>query len=595
MNLAIPTPQGPFKSIAFLGDRMDWPAWYDNVIDIAQALNIWKYVDPDSQHPIRHPTRPSLPTRPVLKSVAKREQFETDKAFEVRVDHERYAHALAVREYDLLCEQYRIDSARHLADLAEYTACKDHLQKLYQIICQSISDLYRAYLKLDAAATPRAAILSLRGRITPPTDKDRASVALRTYNSKLNVQATDDKEAFIEAIALATVELHRFKGDRFDEGTAVKDLLRSLQVLDKDFADIWLKKDGRRAVLDIVEDFKYKLRRHGDNAFLAHHPRENNIPEGEAPEPASISSGTPHGLDSDFFPPSRSNGTKARTESFHENGSRLEWPEDTTLPVQKFNNKKSKRDDVIAVADPSPTSPAYSTFSKRETPKAAQNEDFGGGFSKKKGASTNGTSAPVSSKFDKHSSSASSSSVKAKKSSDADNLVMKNCPGCELRHLIRDDAWWENCYIYWELSGVGNVPDHFKPQERRLDLAYSRLKDCPDEMRRAEKWAISKSGRTNRRLSNATANGNGNANANANGNANGNRNGNANANANANSNAKGSNHGKAAGHHDVASHQLGSVASTGKGKSKSKSKSKGASTSVQEPQAQSQTEEFTLW
>ncbi|KAG5917170.1 hypothetical protein E4U42_007361 [Claviceps africana] len=579
MNLTIPTPEGPFESIHFLGDRMDWPVWYDDVTDIAHALDIWKYVNPDSQHDVRPPTKPSLPTRPVLKSVTKREQFESDKTFDMRLDHERYAHALAVREYHLLCEQYRVDSARHLADLAEYTASKDHVQKLYRIIYRSISSQYRAYLKLDAATTPRAILVSLRTRITPPADKDHASAALRTYNSKLHVQPTDDKQAFIEAIALATVDLHRFKGGRFDEGTAVKDLLRSLHVLDEDFADIWLKKEGRRAVLDIVEDFKYNLRRQGQGqghkGFSAHLPRDDHSPEGKTPEPASTSTavngnhtGTPHGSANDFFAPSRSNGTWARTESFHENSSRLDWSEDHALSVFNSNNNKPKRDDVVAVAGSSPTSPAYSTFSRREAPKAARNEDSGSGFSKKKGTSTNGTSAPASSKLDKHSSSASASSSKPKKSSDAVKLVMKDCPGCELKHLIRDDAWWENCYIYWALSGVGNIPNHFHAQERRLDLAFSRLKDCPDEKRRAEQWASSKGGRTDRRSGNATA-GNGNA----------------------------SNHNKAAGRHDAASHQLGSVAGAGKGKSKGKGKGKGNSAfaSAEEPQGQSQTEEFNLW
>ncbi|KAG5980161.1 hypothetical protein E4U43_006770, partial [Claviceps pusilla] len=293
MALTIPTPEGPLKSITFLGDRMDWPAWYDDVTDIAQALDIWKYVNPDSQHDLREPARPSLPTRPVLKSVVQREPFETDKMFDARLRQEQNAHALAVSEYDVLCQQFRIDTRRYVAALAEHAAARDHLQQLYRIIFRSIPDRYRAYLKLDAAKTPRAMILSLRGRITPPSDKDRAHAALRTYNSRLNVQPTDDKQSFVDAIAVATVELHRFKGDGFDEGTAVKDLLRSLQLLDEEFADIWLRKEGRRAVLDIVEDFKHKLRREDGKGVVSGHQQEqqwgNHISNGKVSRPKSAS------------------------------------------------------------------------------------------------------------------------------------------------------------------------------------------------------------------------------------------------------------------------------------------------------------------
>ncbi|KAG5973683.1 hypothetical protein E4U55_000334 [Claviceps digitariae] len=573
MDLTIPTPEGPFESIIFLGDRMDWPVWYDDVTDIARALGIWKYVNPESQVDVREPAKPTLPTRPDLKSVVKREQFETDKTFDVRVEHERLAHALAVREYDILCEQYRIDAARYLADLAEYTTSKDQLQKLYRIIYRSIPDRYRAYLKLDAATTPRAMILSLRRRITPPPDKDRAQAALRTYNSKLNWQPNDDKHVFIEAIARTTVELHRFKGDRFDEGTAVKDLLRCLQVLDQDFAETWLKKEGRRAVLDIVEDYKYRVRQQEGwgHLPLGHWLRGNNIPSDEkvsdpknpsesVQKPLSVSTvvnGHQNGSHHDVPAPSRSNGKNNGTESLsHQENGVLDWSEEQDqipVPVFKYNNNNNNRNNNSNSnsnnnknnnnnnkADLAPTSPAHSTFTWSDPPKPARNG--------------------------------------AKKTSDSPHLVMRDCPGCELRHLIRDDAWWENCYVYWEIKGVGNIPDHFRAQERRVELATSRLKERPDESRRAEQWASTKrveqwaSGNTGRPFKKA-----------------GNTNGNGNANGNANAN--GSHHGKAAaGRHDGVSHRAGSVVSNAKSKGKGKGKGKGKT-----PQAQSQTEEFNLW
>ncbi|QPG99801.1 hypothetical protein C2857_002590 [Epichloe festucae Fl1] len=565
MGLAIPTPEGPYESIAFLGDRMDWPAWYDDVSAIAQALNVWKYVDPDAQNDVSEPVKPSMPSRPVLKSVVKREQFEADKTFDMRVEQERHAHALSVREYDILCEQYRIDAAEYLAQLAEYTSSKDQLQKLYRIIYRSIPDRYRAYLKLDEAKNPRAMILSLRDRIKPPSDRDLASAALRTYNSKVNVQPEDDKQAFIEAIALVTVELHRFQRGTFDEGTAVKDLLRSLQVLDEGFAETWARKGGKQTVLDIVEDFKYRLRRHGDGGLACEEQRDNSVTgvttrreqQSVEEEPVSKStsvngshSGHATFSESGSNAPSKPSGKKSKKGPGHDGagvvverfGRANKTGGDDLPPVEKSN--KPKRRDVMDAS-----SSADDVASSRKEISPPRSETFG--HSKKdddapradrfKKGGTNG--APASAlPGDRHFS-------KAKKSYEPAKLVMRNCPGCEMRHLVRDDAWWENCYIYWELSGLGNIPDNFHAQERRLDLAFSRLQDCPDEMRRSEEWASSKNGRAKRRNSTSGSDNN----------------------------------------HSP-------VIGTSRSESKSKSKSKGAS-SVTEPQAQSQsqTEEFNLW
>ncbi|KAG6004205.1 hypothetical protein E4U21_001313 [Claviceps maximensis] len=663
MEFTIATPEGPYKSIVtVLEDRVDWPAWYDDVFDIAQTLGIWKFANPDSQDEVREPARPPMPTRPVLESTATREQYETDKTFDVRVERERHAHALAVSEYDILCEQYRVDSTRYVADLGEYGTRRDNLEKLYRIIYRSLHDRYRAYLKLDAAKTPRAMLRSLRSRIGTPSDKDRAQAALRRYNSTLQVQPADDKRVFIEAIAQATVELHRYKGDRFDEGTAVKDLLRALQVLDGDFADIWLKREGKRAVLDIVEDFKYKLGRQDGKGFLAlqqrqqqqqqqkQQQRENNFaPSGKvlrakssfesvvresAPTSTTAINGTHRGNDNgpdyDFLAPSRSDETKSWTEySSHEDRSPLYWSEDHhSMPVEISNgngNGKSRRDVV-------PPSPSESTFSRRDSRQAARNEHVDGsssnGVSKKRDMVKNGgtsNSAPAVSKPDRHAPPPPSSTLsnnKAKKSSDVANLTWKTCPGCELNHLMRDDAWWENCYVYWHLKGLGNIPDNFHAQERRLDLVFSRLQDCADENRRAEKWASGNSG-VQRKSGHGTADGQGQSNGNGNGNGNGQgkghtnkkNNGNGNGNSNGNGNGQGNGHtnkknngnsnsngnGKAAAHHDGAHHRPGSVTSTSKGKSKSKSQRKASFTSVQEfrPQSQhqhrTQTQEFNLW
>lgn len=566
MGLAIPTPEGPYESIAFLGDRMDWPAWYDDVSAIAQALNVWEYVDPDTQNDVSQPVKPSMPRRPVLKSVVKREQFEADKTFDLRVEQERHAHALSVREYDILCEQYRIDAAEYLAQLAEYTSSKDQLQKLYRIIYRSIPDRYRAYLKLDEAKTPRAMILSLRDRISPPSDKDLASAALRTYNSKFNVQPEDDKQAFIEAIALATVELHRFKGGNFDEGAAVKDLLRSLQVLDEGFAEIWSRKGGKQTVLDIVEDFKYRLRRQGDEGFAYDEQRDNSVTgvttrrEQQSVEEPVLKSSSVNGnhsghatvSESGSNAPSKASGKKSKKGSGHDGAGsvverlgRANNTGDDDLPPFEKSYKPKKRDVMDAPSSANDVASSWKEISPPRTETfghSKKDADAPWGDRFKKGGTTG---APASAwPGDKHSS-------KAKKSSEHVKLVMKNCPGCELRHLIRDDAWWENCYIYWELSGLGNIPDYFHAQERRLDLAFSRLQDCPDEMRRSEEWASSKNGRMKRRNS-----------------------------------ASGSDNN----HSPVIGTSKSEI------KSKSKSKSKGASSVTElQAQSQSQTEEFNLW
>ncbi|KAG5994556.1 hypothetical protein E4U52_001037 [Claviceps spartinae] len=465
MDLAMPTLEGPFETVVFLGDRMDWSSWYDDVSDIARFLNIWEYVDPATQDVPLEPVEPTMPERPSLEDGAKQGPYETDGSLETR---ERQDNALALRTYDVLYEKYRIDTARYLADLAEYTRRKDNLQKLYSIIYKSMSHRYRSYLKLDDAKTPRDVIRTLQQKIRPKNNKDSAAAALRTFNSKLKVQPDDDKHGFIEGVALAVVDLLHCQGDKFDQGSAVKGLLQALQVLDEAFAKTWLQKGGKYGLLDIVEDFKYKLRLQYDDssknikARLPQHPAFKEYPWHYQPakdkeDPWLQSIGKPASslpINEDAFP---------------------------------HSNKKKN-------ASPQPAQ-------KDELPKqGARKEKV-----KKANAIKNGTFGN-----DNHAPAPAPASAKAKETSDPAKLSMRACPGCDLRHLMRDDAWWENCYIYWELSGVGNIPSHFHAQQKRLRLALARLQEHPDEMRRAEEWASRKTGGAPKKLDATAANGNAN-------------------------------------------------------------------------------------
>lgn len=426
---------------------MDWPSWLDDINNISVALDIWRYVNPDSKDRLSEPEKPALPTRPKLKQLPAREQYETDKTYDLRVEQDRHAHLLSVREYDVLYEQYRMDCAKYLASLAVYTAAKDDLQKLYRIIFRSIPERYRAYLRLDGAETPRDMLRSLRSRIHPPSDRDRAPIAQRQFDGKLTAQPTDDKESFIEAIALAAVELHRLKASTFDEGVAVKELIRSLQTLDKPFADAWSRRldaasgQASNSVLDIVEEFKYKMRMQDDKPYLKELSEAAPAP---APAPNTAAVVEPESLinlvDEPFDLPIQNHVAK-------HNGV------DQAKPSKKV--KKAREDAVLAEQPPwKPRKPEReSTFNEKP--------------------------------------------AKFKKKSDSTGpLAMQICPGCQLRHLIRGDAWWESCYVYYELSGLGNVPEHFTISAKKLDLAYSRLEDYPDEYRRAQEWANKKTGAT---------------------------------------------------------------------------------------------------
>ncbi|KAG6019663.1 hypothetical protein E4U40_006803 [Claviceps sp. LM458 group G5] len=454
MDLAIPT-EGPFETVVFLGDRMDWSSWYDDVSDIARFLNIWEYVDPATQDVPLEPVEPTMPERPSLEEGAKQGSPETDGSSEVQ---KRQDNALAMRTYDVLYEKYRIDTARYLVDLAEYARRKDNLQKLYRIIYRNLSHRYRSYIKLDDAKTPREMIRTLQQKIRPKNNKDSAAAALRTFNSKLKVQPDDDKHEFIEGIALAVVDLLHCQGNKFDQGSAVKSLLQALQVLDEAFAKTWLQKESRYGLLDIVEDFKYKLRLQYDDssknikARLPQHPAFKEYPWHYQPannkeDPWLQSIGKPASslpINEDAFP--HSNVKNASPQPDKNNASQQPAKKDE-LPKQGAKKEKVKKANVT-----------------------------------KNGASGN----------DNHASPPALS--KAKETSDPAKLSMRACPGCDLRHLMRDDAWWENCYIYWELSGVGNIPSHFHAQQKRLQLALARLQEHPDEMRRAEEWASRKTG-----------------------------------------------------------------------------------------------------
>ncbi|KHN95354.1 uncharacterized protein MAM_06858 [Metarhizium album ARSEF 1941] len=427
MALTIPTPEEPLESVPFLGDRMDWPAWFSDVAAISKALGIWRYVDPDGGDcSLSEPAKPAVPTRPQFKQqFPAREQYETDKVYELRVEQERHAQSLAAREYDVLCEQYRMDTAEYLSNLACYTAAKHDLQRLHRIIYRSIPERYRAYLQLDGAETPRDMVLCLRSRIRPCSDKERAPIAQRQLDAKLNAQPTDDKGAFIDAVALAAVELQRLKPSAFDDETAAKDLIRSLQTLDKPFADAWSRSrdgaSGGRAsatVLDLVEEFRYKMRMRDDKSYLEELAGVGVRPaEDKTPDPA------------------------VPNHSAQQNGV------DPAKPPKKA--KKATEDAAVA---------------QEQQPKVKKND----------------REAPLPEK----------PSSKFKRKGETNGaLAMQICPGCQMRHLIRADAWWESCYVYYELGGLGNVPEHFTISAKRLDMACSRLRDFPDELNRAQEWA----------------------------------------------------------------------------------------------------------
>lgn len=506
MALTIPTPEGPFESIAFLGDRMDWPTWLDDVTTISKALDIWKYVNPDSKDRLSEPVKPNIPTRPKLKNFPTREQYETDRVYDLRVEQERHTQSLSMREYDILYEQYRMDTARYLTGLATYTAAKDDLQKLFRIIYRSLPKRYCAYLTMDAAETPRAMVQSLRRRIQPIPDKDRAPIAQRQFDVKLNAQPTDDKQDFIEAIALAAVELHRLKGSAFDESTAVKDLIRALQTLDKPFVDAWSRKFGGSSgptagsVLDIVEEFKYKMRMQDDKPYLKELSNAAPVPD-QAPPAANfveLESSIPFGNDTFNAPVPdyavQQNGVEPTKKAKKAKAAKAEAVlAEQQQPKSKkaareisFNEKPSKPekpykptwDDLVE--DPSATNWDTPDFTPPEKPAKSKKEKKESAANEKKFKSKN--AAPDAPVFEKP--------AKSKKKPEWDpNLVMRNCPGCQLKHLIRDDAWWENCFVYYELMGLGNIPDHFTISPRKLDLAYSRLEDCPDEFSRSQAWA----------------------------------------------------------------------------------------------------------
>lgn len=478
---------------------MDWPTWLDDVTTISKALDIWKYVNPDSLDRLSEPVTPTTPTRPKLNKFPTREQYETDRVYDLRVEQEKHTHSLSLREYDILYEQYRMDTARYLTNLAVYTAAKDDLQKLFRITYRSLPERYRAYLTMDAVENPREMVRSLRRRIQPYSNKDRASIAQRQFDSKLKAQPTDDKQDFIEAIALAAVELHRLKGSAFDESTAVKDLITSLQTLDKPFADAWSRKFGGASghaagsVLDIVEEFKYKMRMQDDRPYLKELANANPVPDHAPPaakfvelEPSNpfgddIFTSNPgfsnHGVEQNGVepgkPPKKSKKAKGDAALAEQQQPKLKKADKET----RFNEKlaqaekqyKPTWDDLVE--NPSATN--------WDTPDLTPPEK------------------PAKSKKDKKEAPTNEKPTKSKKKPDWDpNLVMRNCPGCQLKHLIRDDAWWENCFVYFELMGLGNVPDHFTISPRKLDLAYSRLEDCPDEFSRSQAWA-SKQSKTN--------------------------------------------------------------------------------------------------
>ncbi|QUC18338.1 uncharacterized protein UV8b_02579 [Ustilaginoidea virens] len=476
MKLTVSTPEGPFESMVFLRDRMDWPSWIDDVSAIARALDIWQYVDPDSRTEPMEPLMPFMPSKPKPEHLPVREQDESDKVYDLRVERERNYYALLMREYDISYERYRMDATQYIIRLNCHASQKNDIQKLYRIIYRSVSEKYQAYLKLDNAATPRSMVQSLRARINPPSDEDRASAALGKLNAKLNTQQpTKDKQDLIEAVTLAVVELHRLKSPSFDEATAVKDLVRSLQAFDRPFADAWSRKaEGNGAaatVLDIVEDFKYQLRKQEDKSFVP--DTMQNSETVATHKPAQNDSVTER--NNKVATPTPANGhIKGGSSPASPAGVKGNNASERAAQDQLVDKSSGAPDQAVKSVKQQAASPLPENVSKpRDSPKPET-------LVKEKPPTSN-------------------------KKAESTSLRKAVCPGCQLRHLFRDDAWWENCYVFYELSQIGGIPSYFIVKDRFLDLVRSRLQDFPAELKRSQEWA---SRRTKKTKLNEKTNGN---------------------------------------------------------------------------------------
>ncbi|KZZ95942.1 hypothetical protein AAL_04238 [Moelleriella libera RCEF 2490] len=256
------TPERLSDSVTLLTNRRGWPKWFDDIVDSSKNLGVWSYVDPTKQLDPAVPVEPKAPTPPVLKPFSAREKYETDRAYELRGEREKNEQVLALRLYDNLSEKHRVDMESHRIKLLNYDTDTHNLRLLSNAIRATIADTYRAYLKLDKADTPRAMIKSLQSRIKPLKDSDQAAAVLQDLNTKLRSEPTGCIHDLLEDVALATVELHRLQGPKFDEHAVASNLARTLQKFDKSFAQSLPRKPGGEitaTVLEIVEDFKYKM------------------------------------------------------------------------------------------------------------------------------------------------------------------------------------------------------------------------------------------------------------------------------------------------------------------------------------------------
>lgn len=419
------TPERPFDSVTLLTNRRGWPKWFDEIVDSSKNLGVWSYVDPTTQLDPAVPVEPRAPTPPVLKPFSAREKYETDREYELRGEREKHEQVLALRLYDNLSEKHRVDMEFHRIKFLKYDTNTRNLGLLSNVIRATIADTYRAYLKLDKADTPRAMIKSLQSRIKPLKDSDQAAAVLQDLNNKLRSEPTGCIHDLLEDVALATVELHRLQGPRFDERAVVSNLARTLQKFDNAFAQSLPRNPGGEitaTVLEIVEDFKYEM----------------------------STKDKPSGVDSESHTSSQ------------------------VPPLSKRQVTASHVPEIGALRSSLEAFAYGNLFGELEH--GAKPAEWTNSSTKDESKPLTGCSSPK------------SKSTNSGKKGNLARSTKKTCPGCKLQHVFPADAWWETCFVFLQFYELDGVPYFFELRQEYLDRVGKRLRDFPDELTRSHQW-----------------------------------------------------------------------------------------------------------
>lgn len=477
-----------FEYLTFLRNPADWERWSREIEGFSRAWGVWDYVDPDATGLLEKPARPSLPVPPVIEEFPKRRAYESTEDFQVRFQEYKFDREFLNTEYATYQERYRVDCQEYSIRLADYTKVMERLSQLNVAIYATCSGTWRDRITDQSTATPRAKLRKLRESIRPvdlpvddlllvdlpvdlPTDLSVDPYDDRSFNPSVNQsvnpsvnpsvdpsvdlpadvpvdQRADSPVDFpaqppvpptvdpsIDYSADSSVDLPASASKRSPTPFQVLKKVAARDVTDweawtRDFLEAWGKCNWKYDP-QVDEDSRMMFLDTASKRSEYFSERWRERLPGRGINPPRIPE-----LVGDF--------------------RAMLLREKTGSPSTRSANGVGQRP------------PKHSQ--KRELEKSWRTKDSQKWPPESRGRST------------------ADSRSQRSEGRDQSELEFRKCPGCQMQHRVKADAWWEACFVYHQLSGKKEVPSFFYVTMAAQVHVENWLRNHPKESEAAEKW-----------------------------------------------------------------------------------------------------------